>query len=266
MDLFVINLPDSRKRLLLLQESLNSLGIPFSVHNAAKGSSLLRADYPGSDSLREGELGCAVSHYQLYEKFAERPERIFCILEDDVRPSQTLKQVLGHFEANPPPDGVVVLLNAAFTHLHFIEITTILSSKLKIGVIQELPGGLGSTGGYILSSKTAASLASARKVDWSFAADSWTNYYRSSALKEIWVVLPYPAPPSFRSESTIGYVPNKPGLIQFVKGWRLFDLLRNFNRRRVWMSKQIPKRIVSNAQGGQYFTKAKGFLEFKKTL
>lgn len=101
MNVLVINLPESTKRVELLRARLQSLGIPFQVHPASKGSLLSRAAYPGSEALRSNELGGAVSHYQVYKKIAEHPEKVACVLEDDVRPPRTLTQVIHYFESNP---------------------------------------------------------------------------------------------------------------------------------------------------------------------
>lgn len=114
---------------------------------------------------------------------------------------------------------------------------------VKIGIVQGLHGGLGSASGYLLTGKTAAALASARSADWSFAADSWINYYLCGALKAAWIVLPYPVPPSFQSPSTIGYLPEQSGVLKYLRNLRFLHYLRVLNRRRIWMRMQVGMRV-----------------------
>ena len=101
MKIFVINLERDKEKLAFVRRQMDALGLAFDREPAVDGRSL------SEDARREAvngfawwcavgrpiqpaEIGCALSHYSIYERIAES----VCILEDDVELSPEFLEVL----------------------------------------------------------------------------------------------------------------------------------------------------------------------------
>ena len=92
--IFVISLPSTKERRIYISKQLEKLGLPFSFFDAVNGYDLdvlTHKNYNGRKrrlsfgrDLTQGELGCLLSHKELYEKICDDDLESAIILEDDV--------------------------------------------------------------------------------------------------------------------------------------------------------------------------------------
>jgi glycosyl transferase family 25 len=120
MKVFVINLDRDVERMKVINARLNELNVEYERVSARDAKLLnLNANDASVDRfrwwcavgrpIRPGEIGCALSHYDLYRKIVEP----VCILEDDVIIEDQFIDVLKRVEEwiNPKLPQVVLLSN-----------------------------------------------------------------------------------------------------------------------------------------------------------
>ena len=91
--ILVVNLTRSKERRVYMQEQLDAFGVRYEFYSAVDGNALTpqqRACYSEEESVRQfgypltnGEIGCALSHLQIYEKMVAEDIAELLILEDD---------------------------------------------------------------------------------------------------------------------------------------------------------------------------------------
>lgn len=100
--IYVINLPQSVERRQNIERNLQAFNLDYEIfpavdgHNLSKEQSSLvktqeqvflqmagRSQLMIEDKLSDGEIGCALSHLQVYQKILDSKEEYACILEDD---------------------------------------------------------------------------------------------------------------------------------------------------------------------------------------
>ncbi|GEM_PF-208819 len=117
---FVINLDRHRERRRHMEDLCSRHGLPCEIVEAVDGRRLDRAVrervYRESGALAtlgrpltDGEIGCALSHLHVYRRMVDQGIETALVLEDDVRFSDALMDVLGAMEGLPG-DWEVVLL------------------------------------------------------------------------------------------------------------------------------------------------------------
>lgn len=95
MKTFVVNLEKDIARKEFMEKQLNKLEVPFDFFPAVLGKSLtekeLKQNYNDKKafihqcrSLVLAEIGCALSHINIYKKMVEEDIQVACIFEDDV--------------------------------------------------------------------------------------------------------------------------------------------------------------------------------------
>ena len=99
----VISLPGSSRR-ERIQADFDEIGLPFEFHDAVNGAELSDKTLAAVDQkyaqrewghdLNKGEIGCAISHIQVYERMLEQGLDEAIILEDDAYPAEDFIQVL----------------------------------------------------------------------------------------------------------------------------------------------------------------------------
>ncbi|MBF0548721.1 MAG: glycosyltransferase family 25 protein [Candidatus Riflebacteria bacterium] len=106
--MFVVNLPRSLNRKKFMSEQLDSLGISFEFMEAIDGENLSieevkikhglerSGSYVYKRSLCKGEIGCALSHFQIYRKIVAENIEVACILEDDASLSADFAEMLDY--------------------------------------------------------------------------------------------------------------------------------------------------------------------------
>ncbi|NBO77520.1 MAG: glycosyltransferase family 25 protein [Betaproteobacteria bacterium] len=107
---WVINLDRAPQRLARIGAQLDGLGLPWTRFPAVEGKLLPAAaqaellDRAGFESRHGmtpslGELGCYLSHVRLMQDFLASPHSFALVLEDDVKPTAALPEVLQHLMA-----------------------------------------------------------------------------------------------------------------------------------------------------------------------
>lgn len=119
---FVINLERDRERRDHMIDVLRPLGLAAEFVRAVDGRTLSAADraaYDPDRALRvygfpmtDGEFGCYLSHYRLYERIVRDGIDVALILEDDVEISPDLPRIVADLLARPPGDWLVVRLES----------------------------------------------------------------------------------------------------------------------------------------------------------
>lgn len=113
MRVFVINLDADKERLADIGSQLRSQGVDYERVPAVYGRDLAedaKRDAVASfrswcaigRRLRDGEIGCAMSHYGVFRKMAEAGVEgegtCFCVLEDDAMLSPDFKRILDYVD------------------------------------------------------------------------------------------------------------------------------------------------------------------------
>ncbi len=106
LKVFVINLARSEGRRNSMESQLQKLGVPFEFITAIDGQRLTAQDlmkYSRTESVRihgrelsPGEIGCALSHLNIYERMLQFNHHECLILEDDINIGAMLINILEH--------------------------------------------------------------------------------------------------------------------------------------------------------------------------
>lgn len=128
MRTFVINLEKNKERLANMQDALRELNVEFIRFPAVYGKDLSLIErrralngfawlctqgYPA----RDGQIGCALSHIQIYQKMIQEDITACCILEDDVAFSSEYPFVVSYIEKHLDISRPQVIL----LHCHYSE-------------------------------------------------------------------------------------------------------------------------------------------------
>ncbi len=103
--IYCISLARAKERRAAMHESLSVLGLPFEIVDAVDGRTLdlsslggrLRQDIARrhyGQNLSCGEIGCYLSHYNLWQRMVDENISVAVILEDDVQLLGDFKNVL----------------------------------------------------------------------------------------------------------------------------------------------------------------------------
>lgn len=105
---YLINLDRSQGRLDFMTQKFNSLGLVVERVPAVDGLAIDLAPYADS-GLTQGEVGCFLSHRVIWEKLVSSDDDHALVLEDDVRLSADLPELLANLSWIPASAGVVKL-------------------------------------------------------------------------------------------------------------------------------------------------------------
>lgn len=153
MKIFVINLErDVNKKERIINEC-DRLNLDFEIFNAVDGGALSESflketvlDY-GSNFLTNGEIGCSLSHLNLYEKIINDGLPYALILEDDAILNDKIVSFISTFEKNNKKEGFY-LLTGDFDYIE--------NKKIKLGEFDvfSVVSAIMTTG-YIITRETA---------------------------------------------------------------------------------------------------------------
>jgi glycosyl transferase family 25 len=141
MRVFLINLGKNADRLDKSASQLNALGVSFERVEAVYGKNLSIAEKRKAVNkfrwwcaqgrkIRDGEIGCALSHFAIYKTMLKGNIDFACILEDDNVYRDNFKQILNEIEGlvdSKKPQ--VVLLSNCTDDRPFADGTQIVKSK-----------------------------------------------------------------------------------------------------------------------------------------
>ena len=106
--IYLVNLDRSVARLEHMRRQFAALGLDVERVSATDGSSIDLAPYAGS-GLLPGEIGCFLSHREIWNKLVRSEEEYALVLEDDVRLSPDLPRLLAAINWVPDSAGLVKL-------------------------------------------------------------------------------------------------------------------------------------------------------------
>ncbi len=167
-----------------MREQLERLGIEYEFFDAVRGTDAIckrelydreRAVRSENRELRPGEIGCALSHSEVYAAIAERDAPWALVLEDDAILHHDLPSVLSRLESGILEQGDMVFLERC-------DYTRPLSAKKLIGdfriaePIMVRAGSTAQSAGYVVTRKAAEAIK-ALNCPVHFPADSW-GYYK----------------------------------------------------------------------------------------
>lgn len=159
---YLINLDQSKDRLLAMQSQLEDLQIRYERIAAIEGlknQETAAYNYEVGDSLplcgralTDGEIGCSMSHLIAYEKIIRNEHPYALIMEDDLwLPPNTTELINDLIDWNKPSHWDIVLLhhtNPSFKKLN----TKKINSRLRLATFKR-PAA--STAGYVISLRAA---------------------------------------------------------------------------------------------------------------
>jgi glycosyl transferase family 25 len=254
LKVYVINLDRSPDKMAYMAKQLNALRIPFERIPAVDGRTLTpeklaevavrsrMEEWPAL--LTPNAIGCALSHYSIYQKMQGNNEEYALILEDDIKIDPDLKQVLMNIE------NVLNKKDVFLMYFHGDEKS--FSSCGSKNIVDQYKlykalsvWGAYSAGGYIISKEVAKKLA--RHVfPVHTTADSWGTYHREGVIGDLWAVLPLVAHAA-NFGSDIGYHKYN-GLIRSIEKLPVPFIRSTLRRVRFLFSQSQPKfKIVGTA-------------------
>ncbi len=162
ISVFVINLARSVDRLAHIDGQLRAQSIVFERMEAVDGNRATEAEYegfiaarprPGDLVWRRGQMGCFLSHFNIWRKMAHNAIELALVLEDDVRISSDLAD----YVYNPDwfPEGAdIVRIETTGQWLKLADSAPVRGSR-KIARVQTTAWA---TGGYVISGAAAQKL------------------------------------------------------------------------------------------------------------
>jgi len=161
---YVVSLRSAVERRARCVEILGRLGISFEFFDAVEGAALSEAEigavYDAGRNAREykrplsrGEIGCFLSHYELWKRIAAGTDGGAVILEDDFEAGEGLAQLLREICAAPLENCMVKLFAQRLAGGPQV---AVLSSGYRLVMPDRVPG---QTLGYTVDRAAAAALA-----------------------------------------------------------------------------------------------------------
>lgn len=167
MKAYLINLDKDTQRLTFFKNNFDRLGIPFERVSAVDGRVFSEADYQAFMQTRprnynresgktwlRGQMGCFLSHYNVWKKIAEGRENFCAVFEDDIHTSDDLKHVL-QSDIWIPPNTDVIRLETSTNRIRLSSQPTLTFRKRNLYKVKSTSW---CAGAYIISRKAAQRL------------------------------------------------------------------------------------------------------------
>lgn len=213
IEVFVVSLKNAAARRRAIQSQLEELNVPFRFIDAINGREIpeeeLIAIQSAQRSFRDynrnlgpGEIGCALSHEQIYLQTIERNLDAALALEDDVFLEPGFAEFFHALENLPPQDFEVMLLGGGeYKEKHVNKnyyswlkkskgSTPITGTNFKIHRIVSGHEYAVRTCGYFISQNAARSLHLFSPHNKTLA-DDWKAFVDLGVLKKIDIIQPY---------------------------------------------------------------------------
>lgn len=245
MEIFVINLRRSVKRRDLISRQLDRLGLPYRIYEATDGKALDEQElrrHCGPQweqvNLTAGQIGCALSHYGVYQQMVAENIDTALILEDDLQLSPDLPLLLPALENQLRVDEIILLY---FVPGRGCQVTRADEVALPQGYQLRFPMSIGnvlSATAYLLKNSTARKLTET-VYPIHLCADWWGNMHAEGSLERIRCVMPSPIQLRLDLPSDIGLGqlrnPAIRTVLNLIQRYEIFPLNRllTWNRSRV---------------------------------
>lgn len=187
MKIFVINLARSPERRASMEQQLSRLNLEYEIVEAVDGSQLSYTDImketrPLNYALSCGEVGCALSHINIYRRIASEGIPMALILEDDALIDYSTVEVLTEIEERYTTLPTVTLLTEADQYID--KPTFILNNDRSIYDVLEASR----SHGYIVNHSAAIKLIEFLYPVW-MVADRWQTL-REYSVCNVEAVIP----------------------------------------------------------------------------
>ena len=166
---YLINLDKDVDRLVFFKSNFDRLGITFERTSAVDGRTFSEEDYQNFMQKRprnynrekhktwlRGQMGCFLSHYNVWKKIAEGRENYCAVFEDDIHVSDDLKHLL-QSENWIPKNIDLVRLETSTNRVHLSSQPITTYKKRKLYAVKSTSW---CAGAYIISRKAALRLVS----------------------------------------------------------------------------------------------------------
>lgn len=210
MQFYVINLARSPDRRAYMVAQLGETGVHYEIVNAIDVRDLDLGDArlvdPGfcASTPRPGEIGCALSHLEVYRKVLDDGVEVACVLEDDVILPPDLGALVDAV-ASQMTGAEVTLLN--FHSQEPLRITRAsmlqLPSSRRLVQVAEV-GQAGSGGGYLITREACARMEKTARPAKS-VADNWALFHSEGAIDRLRCVIPMPVVQSSDFRTTMNH-------------------------------------------------------------
>ena len=187
MKIFVINLANSTERRASMEQQLSRLNLDYEIIEAVDGSQLsytdiMRETRPLTYALSCGEVGCALSHINIYRRITSESIPLALVLEDDALIDDRTVEVMEEIEKRNNSLPTVTLLTEASQYIK--KPTFNLNKNRYIYDVLEASR----SHGYIVNQSAARKLIEFLYPVW-MVADRW-QIFREYSVCNIEAVIP----------------------------------------------------------------------------
>lgn len=202
MKIFVINLARSTERRKCIEQQLSLLNLEYEIVEAVDGSQLSYTDImketrPLNYALSCGEVGCALSHINIYKKIVSEGIPMALVLEDDALIDHITVEAMSEIEERNISFPTVTLLTEG---PKYIDKPLHKSDKKKHFIYEVLEATC--SHGYVLNNSAAFRMANFLYPVW-MVADKWQVLKEYSVCKVEAVIPPVIRKTSHADNSTI---------------------------------------------------------------
>jgi glycosyl transferase family 25 len=215
MKIHLINLESSIDRLQFMDRQLKKINRSYELFAAVDGrrvSQNILDSYVDLVEIRKypnwmtpGAIGCALSHYFLYQKIATLYKGWNLILEDDILLNSNINELIDKIDSlDVSYSNTVILLysQSNFGEIQLRKKININSKNYSIHSFADIKTAIG-TGAYFIHSDVALEFTNRiRKIF--VASDSWDVFFNEKIFTDLCCTFPFAAKPAM-FKSTIGY-------------------------------------------------------------
>jgi glycosyl transferase family 25 len=242
MRAYVINLPSSADRRRRIEAQLRRAGQPYELIEAIDGRRLTASERhkllderqvaANPNWLTPGVIGCALSHWSVYQRVAEDEDEIALVLEDDASLPANVAQLSEDISQHMRGREIMLLYFRSHQTCRLSEWDAISVGRHRLLYPVDVHQPVTSTA-YLVSRAAARSLVEAI-VPLRAGPDNWGHYYELGVFDSLRCVFPRPVSVHVSLESTLGYGDRVPLRRQFKQQtmWPI-PQLRALNRQRI---------------------------------
>lgn len=261
MKIFVVSLKRASERRKAIVLQLNRLKLDFELIDAVDGKlieetekkKLVDGKYLDCTKycFNDGEIGCALSHLNIYKKISDEEIEHALILEDDVLLPDNILDILDELDSEIANDEVLLLSYFSHKHLplelssqNLLQMKTTDSKFLYPVDIQHV----GSAMAYVVSRQAAQNLTQVN-APMIGTADHWGKFWNNGGFSSLRCIYPSLVKEN-QFSSTINYESTKSWLFKvasFVRKYRI-PLLINLLEKRDKLRTDNKHRVVINSK------------------
>jgi len=251
MKTYVVSLKRAAERREYITKHVSDLKLDYKIMEAVDGSLLTEDDLKANCDMDEvnkyrawlsnSMIGCALSHYNVYEEFLKTNEKACLIIEDDASLPDNINEILSEIEGKVEGAEVVMLyyFPGKPCKLSSVGAQKIMDSKIMFPLTVDLV----TTAAYIISREAAQRMHDKIKPI-RVGPDSWNNFYELGCFDSFKAVYPLVVKTKHFKSSINYFEGNRIGgfISSFINTYKLpiiYDLVKYMRMRRF-------KKIFSN--------------------